>query len=175
MTKEEKFQYAQELAGRFKANPNFYVVNIAGFSVEKTNALRRTCFNSNIKIETAKNTLVRKALESIDANLYGEIFPILKESTTIMFTGDDTKEPAKIIKKLREGNNELPAVKAAFIEETVFVGGDNLLDTLINLKSKRDLLGEIIGLLQSPATNVISALQSGGNNLAGILKTLSEK
>jgi len=173
MTKQEKFQLVEELTKVFKATPNFYVTNTAGMTVEEVNNLRRTCFESGFKIKVIKNSLIKKVLDNLEGD-YSELHEHLKYQSAVVFTTEDNPSgPAKMLKKYRK-TSELPTLKAACIDTAVFAGEDQL-DTLEKIKSKNELIGELVTILQSPAKNVISALQSGGNTLAGILKTLSEK
>ncbi|MEL6193693.1 MAG: 50S ribosomal protein L10 [Bacteroidota bacterium] len=173
MTKQEKIAFVDELTEDFKTFPNFYITDAGGLTVAEMHELRKLCFEKNIKLKVIKNTLIRKALEKLDGD-YSELFDSLKQQSSVFFTTAETPNvPAKIIKQFREGS-ERPLLKAACIETAVFLGDDNL-ESLTKLKSKAELIGEIIGLLQSPAKNVISALSSGGGKIAGILKTLSEK
>jgi len=171
MNKQEKNQVIDELVEQLANNPNFYLTDTSSLTVEKTNSLRRACFNKNIKMHVVKNTLLRKAMEKSERD-YQPLFGSLKGATAIMFS-ESGSEPAKVIKAFRKDGKK-PALKAAFVEESAYVGDDQL-DFLIAIKSKNELIGDIIGLLQSPAKNVVSALQSGKNILAGIVKTLSEK
>ena len=150
---------------------NFYITDTSNLTVAKINNIRRKCFESDITMKVAKNSLIRKAMEAAGGD-YTEMFDVLKGSSSILFSKSATA-PAKLIKALRKQGDK-PVLKAAYIDSAIFVG-DNQLDALIKLKSKEQLIGEIIGLLQSPAKNVISALQSGGNILAGVVKTLQER
>jgi large subunit ribosomal protein L10 len=150
---------------------NFYITDTANLTVAKVNHIRRQCFESDITMQVAKNSLIKKAMETIGGD-FTPMYDVLKGSSSILFSKSSTA-PAKLIKQLRKKSDK-PILKAAYIDAAIFVG-DNQLDTLINLKSKEQLVGEIIGLLQSPAKNVISALQSGGNILAGVVKTLQER
>ncbi|MES2873606.1 MAG: 50S ribosomal protein L10, partial [Bacteroidota bacterium] len=150
---------------------NFYITDTANLSVAKVNDIRRKCFDNGIKMQVAKNTLIRKAMEASEGD-YSEIFDVLKGSSSILFS-KSANAPAKLIKQLRKSGDK-PVLKAAYIDSSVFIG-DNQLDALVNLKSKEQLVADIIALLQSPAKNVISGLQSGGNKLAGIVKTLQER
>lgn len=173
MTKDEKLQLVQELTEKFKNFPNFYIADAGGMTVAQINNLRRLCFESDITMTTVKNTLIRKALEQLDGD-YSEVYDSLKKSSSIFFaTQDNPSVPAKVIKDFRK-KGEKPALKVAVIDTAVFLG-DSQLSVLVDLKSKSELIGEIVGLLQSPAKNVVSALKSGGGKLAGILKTLSER
>lgn len=173
MTKQEKQQLVNELVERLKATPNFYVLNAGGMTVAEVNKFRRKCFESNFQLTTVKNTLIVKALEEIGGD-YSELIPALKQPSALVFAEvDRPSDPAKMLKAFRK-TTEKPVLKAAYIDQSVFVG-DNQIDVLSTLKTKADLIGEVVGLLQSPAKNVVSALQSGGAKLAGIVKTLSEK
>jgi len=171
MNKEEKHDLVLALTEQIKEYGNFYITDTANLTVAKVNAIRRKCFENDITMQVAKNTLIKKAMEAAEGD-FSPIFDVLKGSSTILFTKSATA-PAKLIKQLRKTGDK-PILKAAYIDSAVFIG-DNQLDTLVNLKSKEQLIGEIIGLLQSPAKNVISGLQSGGNKLAGIVKTLQER
>jgi large subunit ribosomal protein L10 len=171
MNKDEKHELVLALTEQIKEYGNFYITDTSDLTVAKVNDIRRKCFESDITMQVAKNTLIRKAMEASEGD-FSPIYDVLKGSSSILFSKSATA-PAKLIKQLRR-TGEKPILKAAYIDSSVFVG-DNQLDTLINLKSKEQLIGEIIGLLQSPAKNVISGLQSGGNKLAGIVKTLQER
>lgn len=171
MKKEEKDGVIDALVEKMAATKNFYLTDISSLTVEKTNTFRRNCFKKNIEIKMVKNTLLKKAFERMEMD-YSPLFEVLKGSTSVMFT-DSVNEPAKLIKEFRK-TSDRPILKAAFVEESFYIG-DNQLDALISIKTKNEVIGEIIGLLQSPAKNVVSALQSGGNKLAGIVKTLSER
>jgi large subunit ribosomal protein L10 len=171
MNKEEKHEVVLALAEQMKEYGNFYITDTSNLTVAKINDIRRKCFESDIKIQVTKNTLIKKAMEAVDGD-FTQIYDVLKGSSSIMFSKSGTA-PAKLIKELRKRGDK-PVLKAAYIDTAVFIG-DNQLDALVNLKSREELIGDIIGLLQSPAKNVISALQSGGNKLAGIVKTLQER
>jgi large subunit ribosomal protein L10 len=171
MNKEEKQEVVLALAEQMKEYGNFYITDTSNLTVAKINLIRRKCFESDIKIQVTKNTLIRKAMEAIEGD-FTEIYDVLKGSSSIMFSKSGTA-PAKLIKDLRKRSDK-PVLKAAYIDTAVFIGDDQL-DALVNLKSKEQLIGEIIGLLQSPAKNVISALKSGGNTIAGLVKTLQER
>ncbi|MDR2475680.1 MAG: 50S ribosomal protein L10 [Bacteroidales bacterium] len=173
MKMEDKNVIIEQIAAALKEYAHFYLTDTATLNAEKTSALRKACFNENIKLMVVKNTLLKKALESLTGDfspLYGSA---LKGSTSIMFSNTGNT-PAKLIKNFGSKNNDIPAFKAAYVEESFYVGKDYL-ETLVSLKGKNELIGDVIALLQSPAKNVISALQSGGNTIHGILKTLSEK
>ena len=171
MTKEEKSKAIEDLTAQLTGSNVVYVADISGLNATVTSDLRRACFKAGIKLEVVKNTLLAKAMESSNNN-YGELPTILKGNTSILIS-DNGNAPAKIIKEFRKKSDK-PVLKGAYIFEAVFIG-DNQLDALVSLKSKDEVIGEIIGLLQSPAKNVVSALKSGGGKIAGILKTLSEK
>jgi len=171
MNKEEKHDLVLALTEQMKEYGNFYITDTSNLTVAKINSIRRQCFESDITMKVAKNSLIRKAMEATGGD-YTEMFDVLKGSSSILFSKSATA-PAKLIKQLRK-KGEKPILKAAYIDSAIFVG-DNQLDALTKLKSKEQLVGEIIGLLQSPAKNVISALQSGGNILAGVVKTLQER
>jgi large subunit ribosomal protein L10 len=171
MNKEEKHELVAALADQMKEFGNFYITDTSDLTVAKINHIRRQCFESDITMQVAKNSLIKKAMEAAGGD-FSPIYDVLKGSSSILFSKSATA-PAKLIKQLRK-KSEKPILKAAYIDSAIFIG-DKQLDTLINLKSKEQLIGEIIGLLQSPAKNVISALQSGGNILAGVVKTLQER
>lgn len=173
MRKEEKNVIINSLADQLKEFPHFYLADISGLNAEDTAALRRKCFEKDIRLIVVKNTLLRKALEQIEFQST-ELFDVLKGSTSIMLT-DKNNMPAKLIKEFSKSNKQKkPVLKGAFVEETAYIG-EATLEELVNIKSKEELIGDIITLLQSPAKNVISALQSGGNTLSGLVKTLSER
>jgi large subunit ribosomal protein L10 len=171
MRKEEKQEIVQALTEQIKESGNFYITDTSSLTVDKINGIRRKFFENGISIQVAKNTLIRKALEAAGVDS-PELNDVLKGSSTILFS-TVANAPAKLIKELRRTGDK-PILKGAYIDTAVYVG-DNQLDALVNLKSREELIGEIIGLLQSPAKNVISGLQSGGNKLAGIVKTLQER
>ncbi len=171
MNKEDKHELVAALTEQMKEYGNFYITDTSNLTVAKINTIRRKCFENDIPMQVAKNSLIKKAMEAAGGD-FSPIYDVLKGSSSILFSKSGTA-PAKLIKQLRK-QSEKPILKAAYIDSSIFVG-DNQLDTLINLKSKEQLIGEIIGLLQSPAKNVISALQSGGNILAGVVKTLQER
>jgi large subunit ribosomal protein L10 len=171
MTREEKSRVIEDLTAQLAATNVIYLADISGLDAEATSNLRRTCFKAGIELAVVKNTLLEKAMEA-STNDYGDLPSTLKGNTSILIA-ENGNAPAKIIKEFRKKSDK-PVLKGAFIHSAVFVG-DNQLDALIALKSKDEVIGEIIGLLQSPAKNVVSALKSSGGKLAGILKTLSEK
>lgn len=171
MRKEGKNQLVEALAEQISSSNYLYVTDISDLNSVNTSKLRRLCFKKDVKLIVAKNTLLRKAMEQTGRD-YSELFPVLKGSTSIMLA-DINNLPAKLIKEFR-ATSPKPLLKGAFVEESFYIGDDQL-DKLINIKSKNELIGDVIGMLQSPMQNVMSALQSGGNNISGILKTLSEK
>jgi large subunit ribosomal protein L10 len=171
MNRDEKNRIIDNLTDSISTAKHFYITDISDLNAEITSKLRRACFEKDIKLVVVKNTLLRKALEKFDGKFEG-LYESLKTSTSIMIT-DINNTPAKLIKEFRKKNKK-PLLKAAYVEESIYVGDDQL-DALSSIKSKEELIGDLILLLQSPARNVISGLQSGGNKLAGIVKTLSEK
>ncbi|QYJ68441.1 50S ribosomal protein L10 [Flavobacterium litorale] len=171
MTREEKSIVIKDLTAQLADTSVIYVADISGLDAETTSNLRRACFKAGIKLEVVKNTLLEKAMESSDNN-YGDLPSILKGNTSIMIA-ENGNAPAKVIKEFRKQSDK-PLLKGAYIDEAVFIG-DNQLESLVTLKSKDEVIGEIVTLLQSPAKNVISALKSGGSTIAGLVKTLSER
>lgn len=171
MTREEKNKFIDDLDILLSENKNFYLADISDLTAEESSDLRRLCFKRDVTLKVVKNTLLKKAMERNDAD-FEEFYQTLSGNTSIMFT-EVGNSPAKIIKDFRKKHNK-PILKAAIIEDCFYLGDDNL-DTLVELKSKQELIGEIITLLQSPAKNVISSLQSGGNKLSGIIKALAER
>lgn len=173
MTREEKNQAIESLSEKLNEASNFYLTNIGDLNSEKTSNLRRMCFKNDINLLVVKNSLLKKVMEKSDRD-FEELFDILKGPTSIMFT-EVGNAPAKMIKEFRKKfKSEKPTLKGAYVEESVYIGEDQL-DILEKMKSKNEVIADIIALLQSPAKNVISALQSGGQQLSGILQTLSEK
>ena len=172
MKREEKDVIIGEITELLDKYPTIYVTDTTSLSVAKTNQLRRLCFNKGVKMLVAKNTLIQKAMEKKDADAYQDLFASLKGTSAMMFS-EVGNVPARLIKEFRKGTDK-PVLKGAWIDTAVFLG-DNQLETLTNLKSRNELIGDIIALLQSPAKNVISALSSSGGKLAGIVKTLSER
>ncbi|MBC8883240.1 50S ribosomal protein L10 [Flavobacterium piscinae] len=171
MTREEKSRVIEDLTAQLADTNVVYIADISNLNAETTSNLRRACFKAGIQLNVVKNTLLEKAMEA-SSNDYGDLPSILKGNTSIMIA-ENGNAPAKIIKEFRKKSDK-PILKGAYIHQAVFIG-DNQLDALIALKSKEEVIGEIIGLLQSPAKNVISALKSGGGKIAGIVKTLSER
>ena len=171
MNKQDKNEMIATLDGMLKENNNFYLADISGLTAEENSALRRLCFKRDVSLQVVKNTLLKKAFEKNDTD-FSQLYDILVGNTSIM-QAEAGSAPAKIIKEFRKKNDK-PILKAAHIEESMYIGDDNL-STLADLKSKDELIGDIITLLQSPAKNVISSLKSGGNKLSGILKAIEEK
>ena len=171
MKREEKDIIVNSLVDQLNDSPHFYLTDSSELNAEATSLLRRKCFESEIKMVVVKNTLLKRALEKTDYKVE-ELYDVLKGSTSIMFT-ETGNSPAKVIKEFRK-KFEKPLIKAAYVEESVYIGDDQL-ENLVNVKSKDELLGDLIGLLQSPMKTVISQLKSGNNILAGVLETLSEK
>lgn len=175
MTREEKAVVIGELVEKFSANMNFYITDASGMSVAQTNSLRRLCFDKGIEYKVVKNTLIAKALEQMNTDYTPFDEKVLKGFSGVMFSGEDANAPAKLIKEFRKkSGGQSPVLKGASIDTDLFIGEENL-DMLSQLKSKAELIGEVITILQSPAKNVISGLQGAGGKLAGILKTLSER
>lgn len=171
MKREEKQEIINGLTEQVNSYKHLYVSDIAGLDAVATQSLRRACFDADIKLIQVKNTLLKKALDDAENN-YEEIYVALTGSSAVMLS-ETGNAPAKLIKEFRKGNDK-PAFKAAFVEECAYVGEEQL-ESLINIKSKEELIADIILMLQSPMQNVISALQSGQNTIAGVVKTLSEK
>jgi len=171
MRREEKNAIIDSLAEKLKEYSHFYLTDTAQLNAADTSDLRRKCFENDIKLIVVKNTLLKRALE-MSKGKFEELYPVLKGTTSIMFaqTGNG---PAKLIKEFRKQHDK-PVLKGAYVQESVFIG-ESMLETLISVKTKQELIGDIILILQSPARNVISALQSGGNKLHGVLETLSKK
>lgn len=175
MTKAEKTSVIEELAEKFVDSKYFYITDCSELSVETINNLRRAAFEKDVQLKVVKNTLIRKALERAaekNEENYDDIYTVLKGSSALMFT-ETGNIPAKLIKKFREENDK-PILKAAFVESEVYVG-DNQLDSLVNIKSKEELIGDVILLLQSPIKNLLGSLQSGGNTISGLLKALESR
>ncbi len=171
MKKEDKNQIIDSLVEQLNKHSNFYLADISELNVDTTNKLRRLCFRRNVELQVVKNTLLKKAMEKTNRD-FSSLYDVLEGPISIMFS-DTGNMPARLIREFRR-NFSKPILKGAYVEETCFVGEDQL-EILVNIKSKNELIGDIIALLQSPAKNVINALQSGGHRIAGIVKTLSEK
>ena len=171
MTREEKNTIIDSLSESIKSENHFYLADTSELNAADTSLLRRKCFEKNIRLLVVKNTLLKKAFEKAGGE-YDELYPVLKDSTSIIFS-EIGNVPAKLIKEFRK-KHEKPVLKAAFVEESVYIGEDQL-DVLSSLKSKEELIADVIALLQSPLKTVLSQLNSGGQTLTGVLKTLSEK
>lgn len=172
MTRKEKETNIALLKSKFESNEFFYLTDSSTLTVEQVNKLRGLCYEKGIEMKVVKNTLAQKALESIEDTDFSELYDILKGPTAVLFA-ETANAPAKVIKEFRK-TSERPVLKAAYIASDIFVG-DNQVDILAALKSKEELIGDILMLLQSPAKNVISALKSGGATISGLLKTLEER
>ena len=171
MKKSEKFEIIGSLTEQINASSHFYLTDIESLNAADTSALRRLCNKQEVKLVVVKNTLLRKAIEASDKNAE-ELYGVLKGNTSIMFC-ENANTPAKLIKDFKK-KHQKPILKGAYVQESVYVG-ENQLDVLISIKSKNELIGEVIGLLQSPIQNVLGGLQSGGNIIHGVLKTLGER
>lgn len=171
MTREEKNKEIESITEVLQNSDTVYLTDIAGLNAEQTTALRRLCFKSGIKMNVVKNTLLKKAMERSDKD-FEELFETLKGNTSIMIS-DTANAPARLIKDFRK-KQEKPLLKGAYVQESIYLGDENV-DTLANLKSKEELIADVIALLQSPAKNVVSALESGKNNITGLLKALEER
>ncbi len=172
MRKEEKAQIIDAIAAQLQETPSFYITDIEGLNAEQTSSLRRACFEKEIKLMVVKNTLFRKALERHESEEIKSLYPLLNGSSAVMFC-ITPNAPARLIKEFSKDAGK-PELKGAYVQECAYVGAENL-QVLADIKSREELIGDIVGLLQSPARNVISALQSAGGKLAGIVKTLSER
>ena len=174
MRKEEKAQILESIAAQLQETPNFYITDISGLNAGQTSKLRRECFEKGIKLVVVKNTLFHKAVEDLGNEEATLVFPALEGPTAIMYC-ETPNAPAKLIKKFNEAGQDKPALKAAYVQECAFVGADKL-NELCNIKSREELIADIVALLQSPVRNVVSALQNAGpQTIAGLVKTLSEK
>ena len=171
MRKEDKTSIIEQIATTVGEYAHFYLTDIASLNAAKTSQLRRECNKQEIKLVVVKNTLFKKALDKAEID-FSALDVALKGNTAIMFC-NSANNPAKLIKEFSKGT-DIPKLKAAYVQESIYIGAENL-DTLVNIKSREDVIAEIIALLQSPAKNVVSALQSGGNTIHGVLKTLSER
>ncbi|MDR0657368.1 MAG: 50S ribosomal protein L10 [Mediterranea sp.] len=170
MRKEDKNTIIEQIATTVKEYGHFYLVDLTAMNAEATNALRRACFKTDIKLMVVKNTLLQKAFDTLEED-FTPLYETLKGSTAVMFC-DTANAPAKLIKNVAKDG--IPGLKAAYAEESFYIGAQQL-DALVGIKSKNEVIADIIALLQSPAKNVISALQSGGNTIHGVLQTLSER
>jgi large subunit ribosomal protein L10 len=171
MRREEKNAIINSLTERLKEYSHFYLTDTSQLNAEVTGELRRKCFDQDIKLIVVKNTLLKRALEQTNGN-FEELYPVLKGTMSIMLTNSGNV-PAKLIKEFRKRHDK-PVLKGAYVQESVYVG-DNQLDALISVKTKNELIGDVVMLLQSPAKRVIGALQSGGTKIHGVLETLSQK
>ena len=172
MRKEDKGLIIEQLGEMLKQYPHFYIVDVEGMNASQTSALRRQCFKNNLKMVVVKNTLLQKALDASEID-FEALNPVLVGTTAVLFT-EVANAPAKMIKELKGKKIEKPALKAAYAEEGIYVGAEQL-DALCSIKSKNEVIADIVALLQSPAKNVLSALQSGQNTIHGVLKTLGER
>lgn len=174
MTREEKSQIIEELSQKFADNAHFYVTDASGFTVEQINNFRRVCFKSGIEYRVYKNTLIQKALEKQKGVDYSPIFTVLNGFSGVIFSKEAGNTPAKVIREFRKKMEGKPVLKAASINSDFYIGDENL-NMLSELKSKNELIGDVISLLQSPAKNVLSALLSGKQTVAGLVKALEER
>ena len=174
MKKELKQQVIEAIKANMAQYPNFYLVDIEGLNAEQTATLRRDCFNEGIKLTVVKNTLLHKVIKDAENAELELLVPALEGNTAVMYA-EAPAAPAKLIKKYNKAGNEKPALKAAYVQECAFVGADKI-EALVNIKSREELIGEIVGMLQSPIKNVLSALQNGGpQTVAGLVKAIEEK
>ncbi|MEO9871574.1 50S ribosomal protein L10 [Ekhidna sp.] len=174
MTRQDKAQLISDLTAKLKETDHFYITDTSGLTVAEINKFREMCFNKGVEYKVVKNTLIKKALDDVDGD-YSSLDEVLKGTSGIMFINENANAPAKIIKEFKKADsNDRPKFKAASIDSDLFIGEDQL-GALASLKSKQELIGDVITLLQSPAKNVLTLLQSGEHKLAGIVKTLSER
>jgi large subunit ribosomal protein L10 len=171
MRKEDKTTLIDSLAEKVNEYNHFYVADTAGLNAGDTSDLRRLCFQKDVKMVVVKNTIFKQALEKSETD-FAEIYSVLKGTSAVLFSNTGNV-PAKLIKEFAKKAKK-PVLKGAYVEESMYIG-ENQLEALVSIKSKEELLGDVIGLLQSPIKNVVSALQSGGTTIHGILKTLGEK
>lgn len=174
MTREEKAQIIEELSQKFAEHSHFYITDASGLSVQQVNAFRRLCFKNGLEYGVYKNTLIRKALEKQEGTDFSPIFGSLKGFSGVLFSKETGNLPAKVLREYRKNQDGKPSLKAASVSSDFFFGEASL-NMLSELKSKNELIGEVISLLQSPAKNVISALQSGKHTIAGLVKTLESR
>ena len=174
MTREEKAQIIEELTEKFANHSHFYITDASGFTVEQVNNFRRLCFKSGVEYGVYKNTLIRKALERQEGTDFSPLFNVLHGFSGVIFSKEAGNTPAKVIREFRKKLEGRPVLKGASIDSSLFIGDENLI-MLSELKSKNELIGEVISLLQSPAKNVVSALLSGKNTVAGLVKALEER
>lgn len=173
MTKQEKSQIIDNLVEKFNSNSFFYLADASGLSVVQIDDFREKAYKAGLEYKVVKNTLIKKALDKVEGE-YSGLDEALKGFTGIIFSPESNNAPAKLLKEFRKGGGEKPSLKAAYIDSDIYLGDDQL-NSLSSLKSKNELIGDIIALLQSPAKNVVSALQSGGNKLSGLVTALSER
>lgn len=175
MTREEKAVEIEELKEKFSNTAGFYITDAGGMNVESINQFRRLCFEKGIEYRVAKNSLIKKALEQQESD-YTSLFDsdALKGFSGIMFAGEAVSEPAKVLKQFHKSGSEKPALKGASFDSAIYIGAEHL-EALSKIKSREEMIAELVGLLQSPGRNLASALQSSGGKLASVLKTLSEK
>jgi len=174
MTREEKAQIIEELSEKFANHAHFYITDATGFTVAQVNNFRRLCFKSGVEYRVYKNTMIQKALERQEGTDYSPLFKTLKGFSGVIFSKESGNTPAKVIREFRIKMEGKPVLKAASINSDLFIGDENL-SVLADLKSKNELIGDVISLLQSPAKNVLSALLSGKNTVAGLVKALEER
>jgi len=172
MTKEQKNDAIDQLSVELASANIFYLADTSELNAESTSKLRRNCFKQDVSLKIVKNTLLQKAMEKVEEKDFSQLYTVLAGPTSIMYS-DTGNAPAKIIKEFRKKHDK-PVLKAAYIEESIYIGDENL-STLCDIKSKEELIGEVIALLQSPVKNVVSALQSGKHTIAGLVKTLAER
>ncbi|MEM0999809.1 MAG: 50S ribosomal protein L10 [Bacteroidota bacterium] len=173
MTREEKVEVVKDLTELLSRKPNVYLTDAGGLTVAQMNELRELCFKAEVELRVVKNTLLKKAMEASEPD-YTEVYPSLKQQTSVFFVAEKIKEPAKILKKFRGKKEEKPALKAAYIDGSTYVG-DQSLAALEELKSKDEMIADVIALLQAPMMKVLGQLNSGGNTITGVLKTLEER
>ena len=174
MTREEKANIIEKLSEKFANNTHFYITDASGFTVAEINNFRRMCYKSGIEYGVYKNTLIRKALEKLEGTDFSPLFDVLKGFSGVIFSKEVGNAPGKVIREFRTRMEGRPVLKGASIDTSIYIGDENLI-MLSELKSKNELIGDIISLLQSPAKNVVSALQSGKHTIAGLVKTLEER
>ncbi|TAF32373.1 MAG: 50S ribosomal protein L10 [Cytophagales bacterium] len=175
MTKDEKYEIVDQLVGKLENVEHFYIADTSGMTVAQINNFRRLCFESGVRYEVYKNSLIKKALGRLDTDYSSFNKDVLKGFSGILFAPESAKVPAELIKKYRDKNkSEKPVLKAASIDSALFIG-DNQLDVLLRMKSKQEIVGEIIGLLQSPMRRVVGAVKSGGGRVAGVIKAIADK
>ena len=175
MKKEDKSTVVESLVEMLEKYPHFYLTDIEALPADKTSALRRECFKNDVKLIVVKNTLLRIALKQVNDEAYAPLYDLLKGNTAVMFA-ETANVPAKVIKdftKDTKGEGK-PQLKGAYVQESVYLGAQNL-DALVNIKSREELIADVVALLQSPIKNVLSSLQSGGNTIHGLLQTLQER